>query len=79
MRGAAHPERIHIVPEALAVRVERRVHGLHARDERGWVVETLGARNDFLAAHEGVVGEGEVRGRGGWVRVEGAGGGGVVR
>jgi hypothetical protein len=42
-------------------------------------VDPLGAGDDFLAPHEGVVGVGERRGGGREVRVEGAGGGGVVR
>ena len=79
MRRTAHPERIDIMPEALTLRVKWGVHALHSLGELGGVVDPLGAGDDFLAPHEGVVGVGERGGGGREVRVEGAGGGGVVR
>lgn len=79
MRRTAHPERIDIMPEPLTLRVKRGVHALHPLGELCGVVDPLGAGDDFLAAHEGVVGVGQRRGGGREVRVEGPGGGGVVR
>ena len=78
MRRTAHAKSINIMSEAVTIRVERGLHGAHAGGESGRVVDTLGAGDDFLASHEGVVGMGEVGRGGGEVGVEGAGGGGVV-
>ena len=79
VRRATHPERIDVVLEALAVRIQRRLHPTHPLGQRGWVVDTLRAGNNLLAAHEGIV---RVRKRGVAgveMRIEGARGGGVVR
>lgn len=62
------------MPEAFALRVQRRVILAHVLAELLVVVDTLRTGHDLLAAHEEVVGVGE----GGvcrvGVRVEGAGG-----
>jgi len=78
MRRAPHPEPINIVHEALGLGIQRRIHGPHARGQHGGVVDALGAGDNFLPAHEGVVGVGQGGVGRGEVRVEGAGGGGVV-
>ena len=79
VRRAPHAERIDVVLEALAVRVQRRLHAAHPLRQHGRVVDTLGARHDLLAAHEGVVGVRERGVAGVEVGVEGASGSGVVR
>lgn len=68
------------MPEPVRVRIERGIHGPHPRHQHDRVVDPLRARDDLLAAHEGVVGARQVRlGWEGRVGVEGPDGERVVR
>lgn len=87
------PERIHVVHKSLRLGVHGRVHGAHALLQECGVVDALGARKNFLAAHVEIVGvavavEGIIRealdvgrvrvGSGGRHGIEGANGEGVL-
>jgi len=73
-----HPKRINIMLEPFTLRVQGRIHSSHSLAEFYRIVDTLGAGDDFLAAHEGVVGVCEVGVFGVEMGVEGPGGDGIV-
>lgn len=66
MRRAPIPEAIHIVLSTRTIRINWGIVLAHLLRQQVGVVDTLGAGQDFLAAHEHVVGVGEegVLGRG---------------
>lgn len=61
MRRTSVFERVSIVAEALALRIERGVVATHILAKLGVGVNALGAGHDFLTAHEEVEGVGEAR------------------
>lgn len=76
MRRASVLERVGVVPEAVAFRVQGRIVAAHVFAELGVGVDALSAGHDFLATHEEVerVGEEWVSGVGRGVEgAEGAG------
>lgn len=74
MRRAAVLEAVDVVLQAVAGRVDGRVHPPHALAEEVVVVHTLGAGHDLLATHEHVVRVGKLGVAGGRHGVEGTDG-----